>query len=131
MNILQLAKDATIASKEAHTMSRKTSNTVTVHAVQCMPVYSMSLSFINTLEYGLVCDRDTEKAIAQAFKTLPADVQEALLYSPARGEWINRARLWKSLLKPVLTPRTYYRVITSFVEWYKRCITMRNARLIQ
>lgn len=132
MSILTYVKSAAEAIRTARAANRAGDRNLSIRAVRRIPCYSMGTSFINTLEYGLVNDREVERAIAQAFETLPPTVQRELLFTPkSPGGWAERALTWQYLLKPILPPRTYYSVISSFLVWYKRCIRRRNLELMK
>lgn len=78
--------------------------------------------------YVSIVSSETRQAVISAFYTLPEKTQRALTFTPeAPGEWIQRAALWRELLRPVLPPKEFHHVMGIFARHYVRCIKQRNA----
>lgn len=50
---------------------------------------------------------------------LPYETQKKFLYSPKNGEFLERAQLWKTTLKPVLPDKEYREAMIAILRWYR------------
>ena len=79
-----------------------------------------------TMEACLSFSRPTREAVIAAFHTLLPEAQELLTHAPKRGEWVPRAKLWKSLLR-VLPFEQRNEAMLKILAWYVKCVRRRNA----
>lgn len=72
--------------------------------------------------------RETRRAAIAAFNGLPDTTQHALTFTPeAPGEWIQRAKFWHDLLRPVLPPKEFHHIVGMFAHHYAHCLMRRKA----
>lgn len=70
--------------------------------------FLVSGGFYNTVEGCVLswCGKDVRDQAERAFDGLPSEIKHSLQWSPKKGEFIVRANLWKSILKPSMPPPT-------------------------
>ncbi len=76
--------------------------------------------FYNTVE-GCVFSqfsKDVRNQAERAFDGLPSEIKHSLQFSPKNGEFIIRANLWKSILRPVMPPQQYHMAMGHILHWY-------------
>lgn len=76
--------------------------------------------FYNTIEGCVLswCPKDLEEAAEGAFNRLPGELRHSLEFTPENGEFIIRAKLWKSILRPVMSPQQYHVAMGRILHWY-------------
>ncbi len=64
--------------------------------------------FYNTMEGCVLSQfpKAVRKQAERAFDELPSEIKHSLQFSPKKGEFIVRAKLWKSILRPVMPPNS-------------------------
>lgn len=91
----------------------------------CIPVARLSL-WCGIMEWGLFSG-ETERAIRAVFYRFDYKTQRALTFTPkATGDWIARARFWRSALKPTLPAEWYYPTMLKICVHYRKCIIRRH-----
>lgn len=69
---------------------------------------------------------DVGKAARKVFLTFPEDVQHAMTFTPKRGEYADRIRLWQKTLRPVLPPKQYHEAIQKIIRWSIQCMRRKD-----
>ena len=90
-----------------------------------IPVFKMGL-WCSTMEFTILPTGEVEQAVYTVFNSFDPKLQEALTFEPARGEWAERARFWKEVLKPALPPEQYRAAMCSILKWYTKCVRRYN-----
>lgn len=98
---------------------------------QIKPVYTVPVLKTGywgwTMEFCLMRDRETERAVEAVFNTLPEPVQHFLTFTPKNpGDWAERARFWQQQLRPVLPSKMYHTIMARFIGWYIHCLRRRK-----
>ena len=75
-----------------------------------------------TAEACLDFTRPTREAVREVFRTFDEDVQHSMTFAPQRGEWVQRAKLWKEALRPVLPPEQYHEAMAKILAWCVGCV---------
>lgn len=77
-------------------------------------------SLIHTVEGSVLvsCSQTIYGAAMESFMRLSYEERHRLSFSPNDGEFIERANLWKEILKPVMTPVQYHTAIKKILHWY-------------
>lgn len=79
------------------------------------------------MEWGLFYG-DLEHAIRAVFNSFDPQIQHDLTFTQkAAGDWIARANLWRSALKPALPAEWYYPTMSKIYAHYRKCIMRRKA----
>lgn len=68
-----------------------------------VPLYNLPY-WPQTME-GCLLAGELGKAVRSVFYTMPEPIQHALTFTPESGGWTVRAKLWQTVLRPVLPPR--------------------------
>lgn len=78
--------------------------------------------FYNTVEGCMLvgCTGNMDDIAREAFDKLTCEERLRLSLVPKDGEFMERARLWKGLLKPLMTPVQYGTAITAILHLYIR-----------
>ena len=92
------------------------------HEVAAAPPVIRTEYWAWTAEACLDFTRPTREAVREAFRTFDEDVQHSMTFAPQRGEWVQRAKLWKETLGPVLLPEQYHEAMTKILSWCVRCV---------
>ncbi|MCC8075033.1 MAG: hypothetical protein LIO95_03680 [Clostridiales bacterium] len=104
-------------------------------AVQVQPVFPVKeyipqggASWYDTMEGTLLpYNSDVERAAHAVFLTFPPALRHKLAFTPEhRGEWAERLRFWRNVLKPALSPDAYLFAILRFSAHYRKCIRRRS-----
>lgn len=76
--------------------------------------------FYNTVEGCTLShlDREIVFRAQEAFAGLADDEKYRLQFSPKNGEFIERARYWKGILKPVMTEKQCLVAMNCIIGWY-------------
>lgn len=85
-----------------------------------LTVIDKSPSLIHTVEGCtlLNCGQTIYDAASRAFMELSREKRHQLYFSPKDGEFIERANLWREILKPVMTPGQYGIAVRAILHWY-------------
>lgn len=62
--------------------------------------------------------KEVRNQAERAFDGLPSEIKHSLQFSPKNGEFIIRANLWKSILRPVMPPQQYHMAMGHILHWY-------------
>lgn len=88
-----------------------------------IPLYEIGLSVFDCGEGVAVINKmgykKSEKFRA-VYNNLPESTRRTLCSAPKKGKLAERFRLWKSLLKPTLSPADYYTSIHAIYDYYMR-----------
>lgn len=127
--ILKNVRDSIIASKQVKEMIAEGS-AAKIAAVKVIPVLKTGY-WGWTMESSVLGNVSAElnRSVRAVFCTFDEEVQKALTFTPCAGGWVNRAKLWKSALKPVLSPAQYRTVMSLFLRWYIHCVGKRSVQV--
>ena len=93
--------------------------------------YMVSGGFYNTVEGCTLswCEKDIRNKAEEAFDRLPGEVKHQLQWSPKEGEFIERANLWRSILKPAMPPQQYRIAMGRIIHQYVHIKQMRKEKV--
>ncbi len=96
-----------------------------------VPVYSVGLSFLDTLEGGALFEIDQKTAgkISGAFKALPEETRKRYTAPPAPGGYLERLQECSELIRPVLTETEYHEARRVLLLAYRRSLRFQINRL--
>ncbi len=99
---------------------RKNGNEVTVKKRIVIPFMNNGAGFYDTVEGCTLanCSKNVDDIAREAFDRLTREERHRLSFAPKDGEFMERARFWKELLKPLMTPSQYTEAITAILQWY-------------
>lgn len=82
--------------------------------------FLVSGGFYNTVEGCTLswCGKDVRDQAEKVFDGLPDEIRHSLQWTPKKGEFITRAKLWKSILKPSMPPQQYHMAMGRILHWY-------------
>lgn len=82
--------------------------------------FVVSGGFYNTVEGCTLSKLDKEivSKAEDAFDGIPNEEKHKLQFSPKDGEFIQRAGLWRDILKPVMTEKQCHIAMKCIIEWY-------------
>lgn len=103
------------AIKTARKLRKRGANKVAITTAKSIPIVDFGY-WGWTPEWCLKYPgtRDTVRAVFHSFSE---DVQHKLTFSPTDGEFVERARLWREALRPVLSPKQYSDTILVILDW--------------
>lgn len=118
-NVICDAKTALGIFKDMQ-QERKKGNEVTVQKKIAIPYISVGAGFYNTVEGCTLswCGEDIVARSYKAFNSLPNEEKQRLIFSPKDGEFVERAKFWKNLLKSVMTEKQCHIAMNHIIHWY-------------
>lgn len=100
--------------------ARKEGTEVEVRKVRRLPVLSVGLSILDTVE-GITLwnqNKDVFDAIERAFNALPDEERKKQTADLEDGEFTERAYFWKALISSALPPEQTRKAMISILHWY-------------
>ena len=98
--------------------------------VVSIPLYEIGLSVYDCGEGVAVTNKMGHKKSEEfraVYNNLPKSIQRMLCSVPEKGKLTERFRLWKSILKPTLSPTDYYTSIHAIYDYY---MWLRNQQIL-
>lgn len=126
MGIFQDIKTAVQLTKQLRTACKKGAE-FQIKLVYSVPVVRLNdCVWLNTIE-GLLLQEKKWQPAQDAFYSLSEDQRHALCLSPKQpGGWVERARFWQSLLRPVLPDGLYHEAMQKILRHYRYCIRLEG-----
>ena len=96
-------------------------------AIDLQPVWKVSIvntgiGFLDTVEGSVLSGlRSVYRPVREAFDRLPYETQHALSFAPKDGEYLERVRLFKSLLCGQVPEQVCHRAMGVIIRWYRVC----------
>ena len=86
--------------------------------------------FYNTVEGCAMSwlNREIVLRAQEAFASLPDEEKHRLQFAPQDGEFIDRARLWRDIFKPVMTEKQCLIAVSCIIEWYVHIKKMQTGK---
>lgn len=108
--------------------ARKEGAEVKVRKVRSLPVFSVGLGILDTVEGCTLWNRNKEVfgEIQGAFDALPEEERKKQTSAPKDGEFVERAYFWKTLISSALPPEQTRKAMISILEWYIHIKRRRN-----
>lgn len=108
--------------------ARKQGREVTVKRIMEIPVIKLGPAFLNTPEGCMLANHDRKvfDIAFNAFHQLPAEEAHQFEFLPKGGEFVERAGIWKTTLKPVMTDRQFHFAIGLILDQY---INLKRRRI--
>lgn len=126
LGLLDDLRYACSAFESARTARRQQKSVLPPEPCVCVPVLHFSY-WCGIMEWGLFYG-DLEHAIRAVFNNFDPQIQRDLTFTPkSAGDWIARANLWRSALKPALPAEWYYPTMSKIYAHYRKCIMRRKA----
>ena len=87
-----------------------------------------SESFYNTVEGCTLSNIDHEiwNRTMDGFRRLPSEEKHRMQFSPKDGEFVDRARVWKDILSPLMTEKQCHIAMCRISHWYIHIKQMRK-----
>ncbi len=63
-------------------------------------------------------DRDIVLKVHETFKCLPDETKHQLQFSPEDGEFVDRARFWRKILKLSITEKQCHIAMLCIIHWF-------------
>lgn len=99
---------------------RKNGCNIEVKKVVDVPIINCGPTFLNTVEGCRLINGEYQifESAKQAYDKLSQDEKYKLAHAPKDGEFIERARFWKSVSKPVMDSKQYRTSMYLILSWY-------------
>ena len=99
---------------------RKEEKEIRVRYSRRIPCVSTGPAFLDTVEGCTLsnCGSDIFKGAQSAFTALSEKEKNRFLSAPKDGEFVDRAKFWKALLRTVMTPAQCRIAMTATLRWY-------------
>lgn len=99
---------------------RKNGCDIEVRKVAEMPIINCGPTFLNTVEGCRLMNGEYSvyQNVKQVFDRLSYEEKHKLEFAPKDGEFIARARFWRSVLKPVMDSKQYRTSMYLILDWY-------------
>lgn len=109
---------------------RKEGREIEVRRFRKVPFIVPGPAFLNTIEGCTLsnCGSDIFKRSQLAFAALSEEEKNRFLFVPKDGEFVERARFWKALLRPAMPPAQYRIAMTAILRWYIHIKRSRKSR---
>lgn len=100
--------------------ARKEGTVVEIRKSRVLPVFSVGLSMFDTVEGCTLWNHNKEvfDEISSAFNALPDEERKRQTSAPKKGEFVERASFWRSLIASVLSPEQTRKAMISILQWY-------------
>lgn len=109
---------------------RKEGREIEVRRFRKVPFIAPGPALLNTVEGCTLynCGSDIFKRSQLAFAALSEEEKNKFLSAPKDGEFVERARLWKALFRPAMSPAQYGIAMTAILRWYIHIKRSRKSR---
>ena len=111
-----LLKNLCAANKAAFSASKEGAE---LQVKKTVPVYNFGF-WSWTPEVCLDFKRETRAAVRAVFQEQSRETQRAFTFAPRKGEYVQRAKLWRGWLKPALPPAQYNEAMIKILGWLIR-----------
>lgn len=85
-----------------------------------IPLVKLGPGLYDTVEGSVLsqCEKAVIDAALEAFGQLPYEEKHRLCFAPRDGEYLQRAKYWKRLLEPELTPKQCRTATMHILHWF-------------
>ncbi len=107
---------------------RKEGHEIEVRRTVEVPCIQLGVGFLDTIEGCVLanCDDAIYRIASKTYRELPYEKKYQLAFQVEDGEYINRACLWKEVLKSVMTPKQCRVAMIAILHWYIHIKQMRQ-----
>jgi len=100
--------------------ARKDGREMEVKTAVRIPVLTLGPRFLDSIEGCLIynSDRKLYGAVQSVFNSLPYEAKRKLIFTPSDGGFVDRARFWKYILRPALSPKQYHKAMLLILNGY-------------
>lgn len=119
MNLLADTRTAVEVFKRLRN-ARKEGDCAGIKLTKSIPVYELGYGFLDTVEGSVLihCSPRIYNTARSVFAKLPTEVKHTLTFSPNDGEFVERIKFWKEILRPVMGEKEYHAAIGEITHWF-------------